>query len=455
MEEKIKRNQIDDIYRRNNAKDSYKNRAFAGKRSTWDEYTRERIFYDSKFHVNQKQSNIDHIIPIDELRRRYGEELSIEQLREIANADANLANTNAALNKAKGGKSNIDYLWDKYTEDAKCTLNNLSDKKRFDVKEARVDSPDLTTSANMISKQVSAEINVRAKAAQYKLQNMLDKGKQKTEQLVSNVKSFDNTVKAMSPMAGKAIAKGQDAAFVTATVSGLTNLMEVARGKQDIKTAAINVGKDTVKGFGTGAGLSIVQDSMVIAAQKYGAKNLAKTLSKNLPVMQIAVAAEIGGIVYRYLDGDISGEECTAEIIVGTAGCWASAMAWAVAGPVGAIVASIIVGEIGKAVARYQMERKADRKRVAQFNHITNEALRCLQEQKERVVNYNRREKARLEKSFSDGMEQLHAGIMSSQEKEVIYGLNRILAVFNEECYFQSLQEFDEIFFDDQSVLSL
>lgn len=455
MKQKIERNQIDDIYKRNNAKDSYKNRTFAGKRSTWDEYTGERIFYDSKFHINQKQSNIDHIIPIDELRRRYGDELAIEQLRELANDDANLANTNAALNKAKGGKSNIDYLWDKYTEDAKYTFNNLSGKKLFDVKAAKLDSPDLTTSANMVSKQVSAEVKVRAKAAQYKLQNTLDKGKQKTEQLVSKVKSFDDTVKAASPIAGKAISKGQEAAFVTATISGLTNLMEVARGKQDIKTAAINVGKDTVKGFGTGAGLSIVQDSLVIAAQKYGAKNLAKTLSKNLPVMQIAVAAEIGGIIYRYLDGNISGEECTAEIIVGTAGCWASAMAWTVAGPVGAVVASIVIGEIGKAVARYQMERKADRKRAAQFNHITNEALRCLQEQKERIVNYNQREKARLEAAFSDGMEQLCSGIMNSQEKEVIYGLNKILAIFDQECYFQSLQEFDEFFFNENAVLSL
>ena len=48
MSDKLKRSQVDDINRRNNAADSYKNRSFGNKKSITDEYTGKRIFYNSK-----------------------------------------------------------------------------------------------------------------------------------------------------------------------------------------------------------------------------------------------------------------------------------------------------------------------------------------------------------------------------------------------------------------------
>ena len=45
--------------------------------------------------------------------------------------------------------------------------------------------------------------------------------------------------------------------------------------------------------------------------------------------MQLTMAVEIGGIVANYLDGNISGEECSAQIVCGTAGVLAANMAFA------------------------------------------------------------------------------------------------------------------------------
>lgn len=45
MSDKIKRSQVDDINRRNNAADSYKNRSFGKKKSVIDEYTGDKIFW--------------------------------------------------------------------------------------------------------------------------------------------------------------------------------------------------------------------------------------------------------------------------------------------------------------------------------------------------------------------------------------------------------------------------
>ena len=88
MSDKIKRSQVDDINRRNNAADSYKNRSFGKKKSVIDEYTGDKIFYNANKHINEKQSNVDHIVPLDEQIRRYGSDLTPEQIRTMANDDA-------------------------------------------------------------------------------------------------------------------------------------------------------------------------------------------------------------------------------------------------------------------------------------------------------------------------------------------------------------------------------
>ena len=84
MSDKIKRSQVDDINRRNNAANSYKNRSFGKKKSVIDECTGDKIFYNANKHINEKQSNVDHIVPLDEQIRRYGSDLTPEQIRKIS-----------------------------------------------------------------------------------------------------------------------------------------------------------------------------------------------------------------------------------------------------------------------------------------------------------------------------------------------------------------------------------
>ena len=56
MSDKIKRSQVDDINRRNNAADSYKNRSFGKKKSVIDEYTGDKIFYSANKHMKSNQT---------------------------------------------------------------------------------------------------------------------------------------------------------------------------------------------------------------------------------------------------------------------------------------------------------------------------------------------------------------------------------------------------------------
>jgi len=451
MNDKIKRSQVDDINRRNNAANSYKNRSFGKKKSVIDEYTGDKIFYNANKHINEKQSNVDHIVPLDEQIRRYSSDLTPEQIRTMANDDANLANTNASLNKSKGALNNHEYIAKKYTEAGAAKINDASEtlfgKKIFKTNKKAVDCPDAVTSVNMLKEEVKAEAHIRTQATKYKIENTVNE--------IKNSKVISSKLDAVAPSVKKATAAGSEAAFVTATVSGLTNLVGVVKGEQDIKQAVKNVGKDTVRSFGSAAGISVVQDGVVAVAKKAGAKDFAKLAGKNLPIMQLTMAVEIGGIVANYLDGNISGEECSAQIVCGTAGVLAANMAFALGGPVAAVVTSLVVGEITRAVTKYQMERRLDKKRQAEFKHIINTALQSLEQQKQRIDEYNKAKAAYMTAAFDGGFELVMQGVYAVDEKAITQGLNNILAVFNQKCAFQSLEEFNTFFDDKDAVLTL
>ena len=70
--------------------------------------------------------------------------------------------------------------------------------------------------------------------------------------------------------------------------------MGLVKGEQDIKQAVKNVGKDTVRSFGNAAGISVVQDGVVAVAKKPGQRILPNLQVKNLPIMQLTMAVEIG-----------------------------------------------------------------------------------------------------------------------------------------------------------------
>ena len=235
----------------------------------------------------------------------------------------------------------------------------------------------------MLKEEVKAEAHIRTQATKYKIANTVDE--------IKNSKIISSKLDASCAIGKEGcFCPGREAAFVTVAISGLTNLVGLVKGEQDIKQAVKNVGKDTVRSFGSAAGISVVQDGVVAVAKKAGAKDFAKLAGKNLPIMQLTMAVEIGGIVANYLDGNISGEECSAQIVCGTAGVLAANMAFALGGPVAAVVTSLVVGEITRAVTKYQMERRLDKKRQAEFKHIINTALQSLAQQKQRIDEYNK-----------------------------------------------------------------
>lgn len=57
--------------------------------------------------------------------------------------------------------------------------------------------------------------------------------------------------------------------------------------------------------------------------------------------------------------------------------------------------------------------------------------------------------------AFEGGFELVMQGVCAVDDKAITQGLNDILAVFNQKCAFQSLEEFNSFFDDKDAVLTL
>lgn len=419
----IKRRDIDDFGKRNSNKDSYKNRYFDGKRSAIDEYTGERVFYSSKGHYTTKTTaNIDHVIPIDQLTKRYGKDVSKAELKSIANSDYNLATTSEALNKAKSNMSNHEYLWKK--------LKNG-------------DPEDFTTTYNMLHKEASSETAVFASVKTSKIST-------KVKKLTKNNIDF-NPLKSV----GKAVNAGTASALIALTISSCNNLAQIAAGEKSIGEAVKDIAFDSGSSFVSSAGVSLMQDGVVNICKEYASKDIAKFVAQDLPIAEITTAVMVGRSVLRCLDGEITEEECATEIILNGAGYFAFKIGMLCGGPAGAVVASLIVSQISATVLKYQQEKKIAAKRMAQFNRIVSDALIALEKQKDILADFREKEREKLAKAFNTGFEYIQISILQNNVNGITDGLNCILSVFNEKCAFQSLDEFNDFFDNEETVLVL
>ncbi len=105
---------IDDVSRRNKGDDSYRGRAFNGSDVTADEYTGKKVSMPGTGNGTDDTANVDHVIPLKRIIEEYKNHrfLKAEDLKRIANQDANLRITSENINKSKSDKFNTEDVRD-------------------------------------------------------------------------------------------------------------------------------------------------------------------------------------------------------------------------------------------------------------------------------------------------------------------------------------------------------
>ncbi|MBP3887728.1 MAG: hypothetical protein J6F30_08790, partial [Cellulosilyticum sp.] len=196
MPEDFTRQDIDDYARRNTKKDSYKNRVFDGKRTTFDEYTGEKLYYSSKGQASigsqrhfttKTTANVDHVVPLDQIKNKYSGKVSKAQLKRIANSDHNLAVTSESLNKSKSNMSNHEYLY----------------------KQLKKGTPEsITTTYNMLHKEIVASITMSADVN-------ITRVSEKTGNILNvNKKILEKTTNKMGCITSSIVSSGSAAALM-------------------------------------------------------------------------------------------------------------------------------------------------------------------------------------------------------------------------------------------------
>lgn len=433
-QEKYTRSQLDNPYRRNTAPDSFKNRQFNGYRVTTDKYTGEKIYYSStgvnsakdaaRHYTTKTTANVDHIQPIDVFNERYAGKLSAEDARRIVNSDYNLALTNEALNKAKGGSTNAQYLYKQFRDG---TPENI------------------TTSINMLSSQVEADVHIEIEVEITKFRRQLE------------AKTQSQNAKRLIETTGKATSEtihtGASAALVSLTVSGLNNLAYIASGKKDLKSALRDVGRDTANSAVSAAGMDATQKIISGIADKAGAKPLATITKQQLPIAEIALANMIAGSVSRYLDGEISGEDCVIEIFLNGAGTYAYQLGMLLGGPAGAIATSVVVTQIANVIVEYRQMKKITEAREAEINNVLREAMSEIVSQRTALKEYFEAEKKRWDDTIDYGFSVILSSALEWDPSGITDGLNMILSLFDQQVLFPTTEGFVQALYSDEPII--
>lgn len=423
----ITRKDIDDYAKRNTEKDSYKNRGFIGKRTMKDEYTGQKIHYSQTPMETLKGNaiaNTDHITPIEKIRERYGDYLPKQDLKEIANCDANLAMTQQMLNQSKGAKTNLEYIWSEWKKGKPVNVN---------------------TTYNMLKKQSQSEVVTRLDANSRIIINGAS----------SSLPTIKSNIMATQQSALRATNVGVEAAIVPLTIASINNIAECASGRKTVKEAGKEILDVTGSSFVSGAGIDIMQQTAQKLAVKTGSEVLKSVANRSLPITEITATMLVGNSILKYVNGEINSEECVAEVLMSGAGIAAYTLGLSLGGPAGAIIASVVCTQICEAVTAYKQNNELTKEKLSKINSIAMQALYDMEVHRYILRTCIQDKYKKWDEKVDHGFEVIFAATIHNDVEGISKGLNEILSVLGKTLAFSSETEFDGFFDDDDAVFVL
>jgi len=439
------RNNIDDPYRRNRARDSYKNVHFDGKRSSVDEYTGKKIYYSKnaaysiagRHYTTKTTSNVDHVVPRKVLVERYGDNLTIEQYKHIANMNANLALTNEHLNKSKNDLTNFQYCI-KYIKDQRKEGQQI----------------DVGMVSKMLYAQAVAEVNIAPVGAAYVVQNKVSKSLKKIP-VPKNISAVGETIRLRS--------EDVQQSMVVCMASSISNIAAVTRGEKTADQAVKDVAVDMGMAAANSKGLDLLQNTIKEIAAKGDSSGLQKMTAAGLPLDEITAIINTGTDLVKLLAGQITAEECVCNLLVNGLGHIAAGVGALFAGPVGGVILSIVVTNVAGAICNkvlsivneIKSRYKYEKQRIDQFIRIAGDAVAEIERQRGILKHIIETEFNHWDGSFECGFDLIYQSIFDNDPDKTAFGIDTILSVFNAKCAFATIGEFNSFFDDPEAVLVL
>lgn len=422
-----------------------------GKISAQNEYSQKTdIVYTKKgtsiARGTDKLLDHDHITPVDVIDGRYSY-LSEEQRRHIASeSKSNLAITSAKINRSKGALENHEYLAREYkkakklqreAKEIKNTSMSANDKKK--VKELEKQADEIIKNINniakpMLKKECQARSIQTCQAQVYNVSSAITSDKNKN-QIIKRL--CDESV---------------------------SSAVAVVKGEQQLDEAIVRVTMDT-GAYGTQLVLTevVVNDLSSVAFDllKKNPKLLNTLKGTTNTVLQIYEAASmiITNIV-DYVNDNISEEELFDSVCKGGATLiLAQVIGGAVAGPLGILLGSVVCSGISILYDEFADALRGPKKQTEQYlkevEFLTKEAKQELDNlqnyMKSTIMPMLEEEKDSIDK----GIGLLVTSICECNVEQAVDGLNVMLSSYSEKVQFTTMDEFDDFFFDDDSIFDL
>lgn len=421
MSRRVSRREVDDIGKRNINKSSYRNRKLAGKTTTIDEYTEEKIYLNTRY-TPSKRINVDHVVPIDKLINRYGEYLSVDELKKVGVIEDNLAVTNERLNKAKGAKSNLKYI-----------IDNLGKTET-----------NVLTVKNMLKKQCRAELGINKMFIMImtnKIEGSLSQPNNEIESSNKPIKDLKISDEINFMLYSTALSSAQ---ILYRSYNGELTRDEAV--KEIVKETGIVIGSVAIEELLHEIGNTLESRDFADITEYINLQSIVSTINSSISII-------------KYINSDIDGYQCINSLIFNIIKSPLYVIAYATGGPVAKLITTFIISNIQCKIStwliEWQSEVRLSKKQMRRYDKLIEDFNNKINSDRSVISKYIEKKNHLFDSQVLNGYYNLCFSIKNNNSKGITDGLNQILKYFNKEVIFKDLKSFDEFFFDDNQVLKL
>ncbi|MBO1304542.1 hypothetical protein JZO70_00095 [Enterococcus sp. 669A] len=249
-------------------------------------------------------------------------------------------------------------------------------------------------------------------------------------------------------------------AIVGGSVSGLTNMIAVAKGEKNASSAVVDVTKDATKA-GAYSYTVAFAGSCLKGGMQNSQKEFIRTLSHTgLPTQVVNVALETTKTLSKYIQGEIDGTECITELGEKGTGMLSSTM-FATVGQVMIpipVVGALIGGMVGYTLSSSMYHdfvvclneaklAKEDRQRIEAECEEAIKAMRAYRKEMNEIINeYLSSHKQVFDSAFSGIKDSLQIGDVDG----FISNVNSITKQLNGNVQFETMDEFEQMIDDEK-----
>ena len=276
-----------------------------------------------------------------------------------------------------------------------------------------------------------------------------------------------STAKDVAKVAHKAgVKQAKLGAVMSGSVSLVKYFVACVKGEIEPKNAAIEVAKDT----GTGAALSYAtafSGAVVKGAMQNASSGYVRALSKtSLPAQMVSTTVNVGKVMKRYINGEISGAKCIEQLgedgfgelgaamystiaVAAVQGAGKTALtivAGAAGASIGYMAAVAVYQELSTSLKEYEFA-VAERKRIEEE---CAEAVELLRQYREEMIQSYEKYFIEHLTEFKDGLDAMDQAIEDDDADKFLASNAQVQSALSRKIQFASQQEFDDLMMSDE-----